>query len=55
MNIQEIRAFKIDLLDEIHEMSQDPIPDIDAVKATVENLFVKLEASCGERDDTTAV
>ena len=29
MDVQEIRKFKVELLDDIHEISFDPVPDIE--------------------------
>ena len=43
MTSQELAQVKVDLLDSIHDLA-DPVPDLDAVKGQVEDLFRKLEA-----------
>lgn len=48
MNRTELAEAKIELLDAVHELASDPIPDLDAVKAKVEEVFKRLEEAYGE-------
>ena len=48
MNVQEIRQFKVALLDDIHELSCDPVADTEPVKQKLEAFFLKLEAESGQ-------
>jgi hypothetical protein len=49
MTPAEIRSFKVELLDDIHELSSDPVGDAERVRAKVEEFFTKLEAEIGEK------
>jgi hypothetical protein len=48
MTPQELREFKIELLDDIHELATEPVNDPEAVKAKVEEFFDRLESELGE-------
>jgi hypothetical protein len=52
MTPAEIRDFKVALLDDIHGMSTEPVPDIESVKLRVDEFFTKLEAEFGEKEDS---
>lgn len=43
MTVQEIRAFKVDLLDSIKTLATEPVPNDDEIKAEVEAFFGRLE------------
>jgi hypothetical protein len=49
MNVREIRRFKVDLLDEIHELAHDPLADLAAARRKVEEFFSRLEDKSGEK------
>jgi hypothetical protein len=48
MTPAEIRKFKVELLDDIHELASDPVSDAEEVRAKVEAFFSKLEAEIGK-------
>lgn len=48
-DVQELRKLKVEILDDIHEMSEDPIPDVESIRRKVEDLFSTLEAEIGEK------
>ena len=39
MDIHKNWAFRVDLLDDIHELAQEPVADAEAVRHKVEALF----------------
>jgi hypothetical protein len=43
MTPAEIRIFKVELLDEVHELASDPVADADGVKRKIEAFFTRLE------------
>jgi hypothetical protein len=43
MNAQEIRAFRVDLLDGIHELATEPVADAEEVRRKVNEFFDRLE------------
>jgi hypothetical protein len=49
MTAAEIRDFKVELLDEIHELASDPVADPEDVRQKVEQFFAKLEVAFGEK------
>lgn len=51
MNLQEIREFKVGLLDMVHEQSTDPVPDLGAVKELVDRFCARLEEESGEEGE----
>jgi hypothetical protein len=54
MTPAEIGSFKVELLDDIHELPSEPVADAEAVRQRVEALFTKLEEEIGEKTRTTA-
>ena len=50
MDIAELRRFKVDLLDEIHELGTEPVADLEGVRRKVEDFFSKLEAESGKEE-----
>ena len=54
MTPAEIREFKIDLLDDIHELATEPVGDPEAIRRKVEEFFSKLEAETNGKEARTA-
>lgn len=54
MTVQELRAFKVDLLDEINTLANEPVPNTDEIREQVESLFAKLEAEIGKETRTSS-
>jgi hypothetical protein len=54
MNAQDIREFKVELLDEIHELASEPVVDPEPIRRKVESFFSKLEEAIGEKTGTAA-
>jgi hypothetical protein len=54
MTVQELRALKVDLLDTIHEIAGEPIPDIEEARRHVEEIFSVLETELGKETRTPA-
>ena len=52
MTIQELRDFKVELLDDIHELATEPVADPESVRQKIEEFFMKLEAANGEKAST---
>jgi hypothetical protein len=50
MTPQEIREFKLELLDSVHELATEPVADLDGVKQRVEEFFAQLEADSGKEE-----
>jgi hypothetical protein len=48
MDRDELRAAKIELLDDLHELATDPVADLEPVRQRVEALFARLESENGE-------
>jgi hypothetical protein len=48
MHAREIGDFRLELLDLVHELSQDPVGAAEAVRERVNEFFGRLEASIGE-------
>jgi hypothetical protein len=48
MHAREIGDFRLELLDLVHELSQDPVGAAEAVSERVNEFFGRLEASIGE-------
>jgi len=53
MTVQEIRAFKVDLLDEINTLATEPVPNTEEVKRQIDDFFSRLEESVGEKETGT--
>lgn len=43
MNAQEIREFRLELLDLVHEQAAEPVPDIEAIRELVDGFTRRLE------------
>ena len=54
MTPAEIRSFKVESLDDIHELASEPVADAESVRQRVEVFFTKLEEEIGEKTRTTA-
>ena len=48
MTHTELKEAKIELLDAVHELASDPIPDLEAVKDKIDEVFKKLEEAYGQ-------
>ena len=48
MNAQTIREFKIELLDDLHELASEPVADPEPTKRIIEAFFQRLEEVNGE-------
>jgi hypothetical protein len=48
MDAAEIRQFKVELLDEIHELATEPVADPESLRVRIEEFFDKLEAESGK-------
>jgi hypothetical protein len=53
MTRQELHDSKVELLDMIHELATEPVADLEAAKAKVDEFFERLEAESGEKRQTT--
>jgi len=51
MDVAESGRFKVELLDDIHELATEPVGDLEGVRQRVEDFFVKLEADDGEKGE----
>jgi hypothetical protein len=51
MTPQELHNFKIDLLDELHELATEPVADPEPIKQRIEAFFQRLEAEHGEKTE----
>jgi hypothetical protein len=49
MTPPETRSFKVELLDDVHELASDPVGDAEQIRQKVEVFFSKLEAEIGEK------
>lgn len=54
MTVQEIKTFKVDLLDEINILATEPVPNTEEIKQLVEGFFEKLEAVVGKEETRTS-
>jgi hypothetical protein len=53
MTPAEVRKFKVELLDDIHELASEPVADPEEIRQKVEAFFSKLEAEAdGEKTRT---
>jgi len=50
MTIAELREAKHEILDNIHTLAQEPLPDLEAIKSKVDSFFAKLEEDNGEEN-----
>jgi hypothetical protein len=48
MNAQVIREFKLELLDEIHELATEPVADPEPIKQKIESFFQRLIETNGK-------
>jgi hypothetical protein len=48
MDAAEIRQFKVEVLDDIHELATEPVADPETLRSKVEAFFDKLEADSGK-------
>ena len=48
MTAADIKQFKVELLDDIHELAQDPVADPEEIRVKVERFFAELEAEVGK-------
>lgn len=49
MEAAEVRQFKVELLDEIHELATEPVADPESLRQKIEDFFSKLEAELGKK------
>jgi hypothetical protein len=55
MTPADIRRFKLELLDDIHELASEPVADAEEIRQKVEGFFSRLEEEAdGEKTRTTA-
>lgn len=54
MTVQEIRAFKVDLLDEINTLATEPVPNDEEIRAKVNEFFSRLEAEQNGQEKGTS-
>jgi len=50
MTLTEVRDFRVELLDAVHEMASEPVPDLESVRAPVEGFTRRLEEEIGEAE-----
>lgn len=53
MTVQDIRAFKVDLLDTVHELATEPVPNTEEIRHKIEALFSELEKQLGKKETGT--
>lgn len=50
MTIAEMRAFKLELMDDVWELAQEPVGHPEAIRERVDAFFERLETENGEEE-----